>query len=480
MASLSDISNIKVIQGGMGVGVSGHKLARAVSCYGQLGVISATGPDILLLRGLQDGDKSGELRDALKHFPNQDIAEKIFERFFIEGGKSPDKDYKLNQFPTFEKTSDTEFQLKNKDLEDSLVAGAFVEAYLAKKGHNNPVGANFLNKIEWAQLPTLYGAMLAGIDVVLIGAGFPKEIPEILSAFVSGGIGKMSVPISGKKYDIVFNPQRFNKTELSRPVFLGIVGNHLGVKALPHADGYVFEGKEAGGHNFPARSKSLNEIGEPLYGLKDEMDFQLLASLLKQNFDKTGVHQRYWLAGNYAKRLSEALSYGASGIQVGTLFEFGEESRVIYELKQRALDKIINGANVFTNPRASPTGFPFKELLIQGTIAIKEIYEQRKRVCNMGALAELYEDESGRIMTRCAAEPVEAYLQKGGKLEDTIGRQCLCNGLPSTIGIGMPNEKPLMTSGADLTAVKEVVAKYGMNYSAENAIDYILEKSMKD
>ena len=31
--------------------------------------------------------------------------------------------------------------------------------------------------------------------------------------------------------------------------------------------------------------------------------------------------------------------------------------------------------------------------------------------------------------------PVEDYIKKGGKLEDTIGRKCLCNGLVSAIGL---------------------------------------------
>jgi nitronate monooxygenase len=315
--------------------------------------------------------------------------------------------------------------------------------------------------------------MLAGIDVVLIGAGFPTDIPEIIDAFVSGNAGKMFIPISDKKYSIVFDPKRFFKTELSRPVFLGIVGNHLGVRGLPHADGYVFEGPIAGGHNPPARSKALNGIGEPLYGPKDDMNFELLAAQLKRN----GGHQPYWLAGNYATRLAEALSYGASGVQVGTPFAFCKDSMITPELKRQALIEILNGAKAYTSARASPTGFPFKELLVTETLAFTKIYEERVRVCDLGHLVEIYEDPAGKLMTRCPAGPVKTYVQKGGNLEYTVGRKCLCNGLTSTIGLGMPGEKPLITSGADFTAVKDLVAKHGMEYSVENVIDYILEKS---
>ena len=50
----------KIIQGGMGVGVSNWRLAQAVSKLGQLGIVSGTGLDQVLARRLQDGDLGGE------------------------------------------------------------------------------------------------------------------------------------------------------------------------------------------------------------------------------------------------------------------------------------------------------------------------------------------------------------------------------------------------------------------------------------
>jgi NAD(P)H-dependent flavin oxidoreductase YrpB (nitropropane dioxygenase family) len=464
---IEDLRRKSIIQGGMGAGVSGHRIVRKVSRYGQLGVISATAPDNLLIRGLQNGDLGGELREALQHFPNRDIADGIVNRFFIEGGRSAEEKYILNPFPSFEKTGDSEFILKNIDLEDSLVAGAFVEVYLAKRGHENPVGANFLNKIGWAQLQTLYGAMLAGLDVALIGAGFPKNIPEVLDAFTCGDVGKIIIPISGKSYNLTFDPKRFNSPELSRPIFLGIVGNHLGLRGLPNADGYVFEGSSAGGHNPPARSKALNDIGEPLYGPKDEMDFNIALDQLNG--------RPFWLAGNYATRLKEALSHGACGVQVGTPFAFCADSEITRELKERALVAILSGAKAYTNARSSPTGFPFKELQVPETLSVPELYSERQRICNIGFLLELYEQD-GRIKTRCPAEPENDYVRKGGNIEGALGRKCLCNALCATIGLGACGEKPLITSGSNFDAVKDLVLKYGMQYSAENVIDYILNK----
>lgn len=46
----------RIIQGGMGVRISSWKLAREVSQKGELGVISGTAMDTILIRTLQDGE----------------------------------------------------------------------------------------------------------------------------------------------------------------------------------------------------------------------------------------------------------------------------------------------------------------------------------------------------------------------------------------------------------------------------------------
>ena len=45
----------RIIQGGMGIRISSWELARAVSRKGELGVISGTGIDTILVRSLQNG-----------------------------------------------------------------------------------------------------------------------------------------------------------------------------------------------------------------------------------------------------------------------------------------------------------------------------------------------------------------------------------------------------------------------------------------
>lgn len=62
------------------------------------------------------------------------------------------------------------------------VAAAFVETWLAREGHDGDVGMNLLTKVQLPNLPTLYGAMLAGVATIIMGAGIPREIPGALDA----------------------------------------------------------------------------------------------------------------------------------------------------------------------------------------------------------------------------------------------------------------------------------------------------------
>ncbi len=96
-----------IIQGGMGVGVSGWRLARAVAQRGQLGVVSGTALDLLLTRQLQLGDLGGHLRRALEAFPYPEIAGRILERYFIPGGKAAEAPFKAQPMISHEPSRST-------------------------------------------------------------------------------------------------------------------------------------------------------------------------------------------------------------------------------------------------------------------------------------------------------------------------------------------------------------------------------------
>lgn len=461
-----------IIQGGMGAGVSNWVLARAVSRHGQLGVVSGTALDTILVRRLQDGDLGGHVRRAMARFPIPHVSANVLRRYFIPGGRTPGTPYRLA--PMYK-------QVVSVARQQLTMLANFVEVHLAKEGHNGVVGINLLTKVQLPNLASLYGAMLAGVDYVLMGAGIPREIPGVLDAFAEHRSATIRFDVeglaSGETEYLTLDPRAHgagDDASLARPRFIPIVAAHslattLARKANGSVDGFVVEGPTAGGHNAPPRGElRLTERGEPQYGERDVVDLDRLLEL----------ERPFWLAGGTGSPggLRRALDAGASGVQVGTLFAWCEESGVTDALKRTVLEHAARGeVDVFTDPRASPTGYPFKVVHWPGGDAARA---SRTRMCDLGYLRTPYRREDGRIGYRCPAEPVGDYVAKGGAREDTEGRQCLCNGLVANIGHpqlrdGGVEEPPLLTSGDDLPAIRAFLGTR-TRYAAADVIDYLV------
>ncbi|RPJ34234.1 MAG: nitronate monooxygenase [Verrucomicrobiaceae bacterium] len=460
-----------IIQGGMGVGVSGWRLARAVSQNGQLGVVSGTALDLLLTRQLQLGDPGGHLRRALQAFPYPEIAARILERYFIPGGKAPEAPFKTPAMISHE---------PGRSTRELVVASSFVAVYLAKEGHSGVVGLNLLEKIQTPTLMALYGAILAGVDVILMGAGIPRQIPKILDDFAAGKAAEMKLDVTGgtEPVFIRIDPADFGPVPvLKRPLFLAIVSSpvlaeNLRRKASGRVDGFVVEAPTAGGHNAPPRGPmQLTPAGEPIYGERDRID--------PAKFVEIGLP--FWLAGGYGRigKLREAQALGAHGIQVGTAFAFCEESGFDPEIKANIIAAVKRGdLKIHTDALASPTGFPFKVAQVQGSIADPAVYQERGRICDLGVLRETYQKPDGSIGFRCSAEPEDIYVSKGGDPSQTLGRMCLCNSLCASAGIGQirggSEEPQLITIGDDLSAVRESLLAGRDSYSAADVIERLL------
>ncbi len=473
----------KVIQGGMGVAVSDWRLARAVSSRGQLGVVSATGIDTVLVRRLQDGDPEGVIRRAMAAFPFQDLVGSVLRQYFLPDGRAPGARYKRAPRPSVAG--------RGQRLQQALtMLGAYVEVFLAKEGHSGRVGVNLLTKIQLPNLASLYGSMLAGVDYVLMGAGIPREIPGALDRLAQHLPASLRLDVSrpdqGERPSAEaptadFVPAEFGadgRGALKRPDFLPIVASHalagvLQKKATGSIEGFVVEGPTAGGHNAPPRGKGIfDEAGQPVYGERDVVDLDKMRDL--------GVP--FWLAGGYGSHegLQEALAQGAAGIQVGTLFAYCRESGIATALKERVLEQAVAGrVTVRTDPRASPTGFPFKVVTLPGSASDEDVYGARGRVCDLGYLREVYQTDEGGVGYRCAAEPVEDYVGKGGDAADTVGRKCLCNALLANVGAGQSrkggsSEPPLLTSGDDFSSVARMVGPGRSSYTAGDVLAYLL------
>jgi NAD(P)H-dependent flavin oxidoreductase YrpB (nitropropane dioxygenase family) len=466
-----------IIQGGMGVAVSNWRLARAVSSYGQLGVVSGTGIDTVLVRRLQDGDPGEHVRRAMAHFPFTDVVAETLRRYFIPEGRDPKLPYARLPLPT----------VQGSRFQRGITALAgFTEVFLAKEGHDGPVGMNLLTKIQLPNLATLYGAMLAGVNYVLMGAGIPREIPGALDELAQHRPSslKIDATIARDQESVVatFDPAEFGAdamAPLERPDFLPIISSHslatiLLKKSTGPIQGFVIEAPTAGGHNAPPRgSKTFDELGQPVYGERDQVD---LAAMRE-------IGLPFWLAGSTGspEGVRRALDEGAAGVQVGTIFAYCDESGFETEVKQQVIEQVRKGeAHVFTDPKASPTGFPFKVVTLPGSLSEAEVYQQRTRVCDLGYLREAYRDEGGKLGYRCASEPVEDYVRKGGDIQETVGRKCLCNALMANIGLGQVQkgqvtpELPLVTSGDDLAGIGRVLKPGATSYTAAQTIDYLL------
>jgi NAD(P)H-dependent flavin oxidoreductase YrpB (nitropropane dioxygenase family) len=457
----------RIIQGGMGVAVSNWRLANAVSRAGQLGVVSGSVLDTVMVRRLQDGDPGGHLRRAIAHFPIPEAGAAILHRFFLPDGRPAGTPYKL--LPMYH-------QGVTAARQRVTVLANFVEVWLAKEGHDGPIGLNLLTKVQMPNLASLYGAMLAGVDFVIMGAGIPREIPGVLDAFAEHRPAQLRLEVEGAARDDVvwlnFDPRTHWEPgpALPRPRFLAVVSSNslamnLARKSSGRVDGFVVEGSTAGGHNGPPRGElQFNALGEPLYGERDVVDLQRMRDL----------NLPFWLAGGVGSPdgLRRALDEGAAGIQVGTLFALCEESGIEPGLRRRILDAAASGnAPVFTDPRASPTGYPFKIVALEkGNLA------HRRRVCDLGYLRVAVRAPDGRLIYRCPAEPVADYVGKGGAIADVEGRQCLCNGLTATVGLGQWRhdgpEPFIVTSGDDLAVLGRLVSAWG-EVRAERVVRYL-------
>ncbi len=462
-----------IIQGGMGVAVSGWQLAKTVARLGQLGVVSGTALDMMLARQLQLGDPAGHVRRALGHFPDSSVADRILDAYFIPGGKPPG--HPFANVPMYAATP-------TRQRHELATAGGFVEVFLAKEGHREPVGINFLEKIQIPTPATLYGALLAGVDYVLVGAGIPRDIPALLDSLTRHEAVVLPLHVTdaaaGEGFELGFDPSEIlpqPRPPLRRPRFLAIIASTTLAISLarrtPGIDGFVVEGPTAGGHNAPPRGPLSLDRGQPVYGPRDEVDLTKIRAL--------GLP--FWLAGSYAspEGLRRAQSQGAAGIQVGTAFAFCAESGMAAGLREGVLDRARGReVSVFTDPLASPTGFPFKVVQLPGTLAQPDVYEARRRRCDLGYLRELYRRHDGSLGYRCPAEPVEDYVRKGGRAEETKGRKCICNGLLATAGVGQLHngraEPPIVTAGDDL---QDLARLFGGKdaYSASDVIDYLLD-----
>jgi NAD(P)H-dependent flavin oxidoreductase YrpB (nitropropane dioxygenase family) len=220
------------------------------------------------------------------------IGQKICERYFIEGGKSSTDRFKnaprqivrgpdgSNLIPLPGQTA-TSIPLKlSKNIVELLIITGFAEVWLAKEGHNGNIFINFLKKVELPLVYTMYGAMLADVDGIIVGAGNPDGLPAICSHLVNHEAVDIDLSVMyrepGESFYVPFSPRsivdgKLAQKTLRRPAFLGIASLENLVKSLAQSqseapDGFIIEHHTAGGHNAgPQGPLQTDDLGQPIY-----------------------------------------------------------------------------------------------------------------------------------------------------------------------------------------------------------------------
>jgi NAD(P)H-dependent flavin oxidoreductase YrpB (nitropropane dioxygenase family) len=511
------LQKVKLIQGGMGVYVSNWRLARAVAMEKTgitAGTVSGTGLDVVYVRLLQLGDPGGHVRRALAAFDAQFgvvTGRKICDLYFIDGGKAPATRFK-NAPKQIVRAQDGSDAIPlpgqpvvpvaltlDEDLVELLIATGFAEVWLAKEGHDGNIFINFMKKIELPLIYAMYGAMLAGVDGVIVGAGNPDGLPAICSRLAKHEAVTNDLSVlyreAGEVFNVPFDPKlvadgKLAQNPLRRPAFLAIVSLENLVKALAQSqseapDGFVIEHHTAGGHNAgPQGPLRIDSKGQPIYGAEDEPNLQAIRE----------VGFPFWLAGGYGSRekLQQALTVGATGVQVGSNFALAEESGIKSTYRTAILNELkkgIDDAALVQTTLFSPTGFPFKVVQLTDTLADEAVFAARRRVCDIGilqqrGLSKPVADGTRRLFQRCPAAPVEDFVSKRGLQRNTEDRRCLCNGLLSCVGLGqvgtqegeLGEEPAIFTLGNHLDGIRRLSRHGQTPYWVRDVVTDILGK----
>jgi len=465
--------SLEIIQGGMGIRVSSYGLAGAVAFEGATGLVSGTGIGNVLVRELNLGRR--EIREALEEYPRQEVVERVVNEYYRPNG--------LEGKP-FSRPAPFDYDFDNKEYPkmsmpaDLAVLGAFVEVLLAKckaEGRGN-IGMNLLTELQEPTLHTIYGAMQAGVDLIAMGAGIPKKIPGYLRDLAENKTFDFPIDVRNARdgtYNLHFDPSRYADPdqELEVPRFLAIITSDILARHFVRQDsdpekpriitpdGFIIEEPIAGGHNAPPRKKVLDETGQPVYVERDYANMQAMQD----------VGLPYWMAGGYGSHegLLRAKSMGARGVQMGSIMAMAEESGLDPKIRDEMLRRIYAGEDieVYTDPRVSPTGYPFKVAQVEGTLSDPEVYAARTRICDLGYLRKASEVDrldrktgkmGKKVVYLCPSEPEAAYVGKGGSLEATLGRGCLCNGLFAATDLAQTHkgvtEPAIVTIGDSVSA----------------------------
>jgi len=335
---------LPIIQGGMGVGVSLYPLASAVAAEGGAGIISSAALDRLLSKRYN------------------------------------------KRFNTYD--------------------AAYAEISLAKS-KGGVAGINIMVALARDYKDSVRGAVDAGADMIISGAGLPLSLPSIARTKHTALIPIVS---SARALNIICK-------KWQRQGYL--------------PDAAVLEGPLAGGH----LGFHLDQIN------LEENRLENLLPPVKDMAKKFGDFPIIVAGGIYTNAdIKRFLDLGADGVQMGTRFLATLESSATPEYK----DAVIRADQediIVTGKPGSPCGLPFR-VIKHSPMYRESLKRGRPPKCDKGFV--LLKDEEGKY-TRCPAK------------EDNESYFCICNGLLSSAGYNPDKEKPLYTVGTNAYLVNRIV-----------------------
>lgn len=336
---------VPIIQGGMGVGVSLYPLAHAVAQEGGLGIVSSACLDRVVSK------RTGK---------------------------------KFNSY-----------EAAYEEISQSKASGGFA-------------GINVMGALGRDYNESIKGALDAGADAIISGAGLPLTLPVIQPPKDTA-----LIPIVSSTRALEIICKKWEK---------------LGYRP----DAIVLEGPLAGGH----------------LGFKmDQIDLEAnkLENLLPPVKDmamKYGDFPVFVAGGIYTHDdILMFLRMGADGVQMGTRFLATEESSASEDYKQAVVTSREEDILVAHDP-GSPCGLPFR-VIKQSPMYVSAIKKLRTPKCDKGYV--LLKDKEGKYSICPAKQSNEHHF-------------CICNGLLSSAGYNPDKEEPLYTVGTNAFRVDRILS----------------------
>jgi nitronate monooxygenase len=336
---------VPIIQGGMGVGVSLHPLAVAVAREGGLGLVSSACLDRLVSK-----------RTGKKH-----------------------------------STHDAAYE----EVSQAKAGGGFA-------------GINIMGALVRDYNDSVKGALDAGADAIISGAGLPLTLP-----FIQPPKDTALIPIVSSARALELICRKWEKSGY-RP------------------DATVLEGPLAGGHlgfkmgEIDLESNTLESLFPPVKDIARKYgDFPVIVA--------GGIYTH--------EDIVRFMDMGADGVQMGTRFLATEESSASEEYKEAVLRAKEEDIVVAFDP-GSPCGMPFR-VIKQSPMYVSELKHLRPPKCDKGYV--LLKDKEGKFTVCPARESNEHHF-------------CICNGLLSSAGYNRDKEEPLYTVGTNAARVDRILS----------------------